>query len=577
MESRWYLFPGQTLENTKISDRSHALHITQTEWNKITGHLDRKKLIQEAIDREEAHRRYLDEGSKSMIKNWENSLENIRKRKEEERLRIIEQRKGDRMARFYELRKEQERIRNEYVEKVRHDIYIETGNARQLTGAYVEAEAMYEREKQLELKNKIKQHEIEEEAKWAKKVKEGAEEEVKEKQAKTGKEREKNLEFSKKLLKQIEENAKTQAEEREKQVQNERMDSIKAAREQECLEELEKIERKKKTDHLKQERNKQKEEIGKRKIQTEQEQKELDEVIQIYKEAKFNIDCMKKAREKEVMAIKESNEAAEEAAIRKAIAERDAAEEAKVRAKLEKDERLRQDRLKDRQRFIEKEKQRLKKEEELKKWDMLNRYKVDEITKKYDEQKRKEHWQKILEYRKTLLDQMIQLLLSKCLINEALVKKGRQPARSKNKKRSYDWWENIVNKEFMEKDSLENFRVGKDLFMFIVNELRVSLQPKGNILNSSRTTSSVEKKVAIALFYLASVSEYLVAIEIASYVQQTTILPIISGAIDGTHIPIKPPRQGQRDFINRKEWALVILQAVVDAKYRFKDICVKNP
>nr|CAH7736421.1 unnamed protein product [Callosobruchus chinensis] len=202
MESRWYLFPGQTLENTKISDRSHALHITQTEWGKITGHLDRKKLIQEDIDREEAHKRYLDDGSKSMIKNWENSLENIRKRKEEERLRTIEQRKGDRMARFYELRKEQERIRNEYVEKVKHDIYIETGNARQLTGAYVEAEAMYERERQLELKNKIKQHEAEEEARWTMKIKEDAKREAEEKQANSDKERVKNMEFSKKLLDQ---------------------------------------------------------------------------------------------------------------------------------------------------------------------------------------------------------------------------------------------------------------------------------------------------------------------------------------------------------------------------------------
>nr|CAH7736420.1 unnamed protein product [Callosobruchus chinensis] len=421
MESRWYLFPGQTLENTKISDRSHALHITQTEWGKITGHLDRKKLIQEDIDREEAHKRYLDDGSKSMIKNWENSLENIRKRKEEERLRTIEQRKGDRMARFYELRKEQERIRNEYVEKVKHDIYIETGNARQLTGAYVEAEAMYERERQLELKNKIKQHEAEEEARWTMKIKEDAKREAEEKQANSDKERVKNMEFSKKLLDQIEGNAKAKAEERQKQVQNETMDSIKAAREQKCLEEIEMLERKKKTEHLKQERKKQKEEVEKRRIQTEQEQKELDEVIQIYKEAKFNIDCMKKAREKElrdeqvarrdalakkVIAIKESTEAAEDAAIKKAIAERDAAEEAKVQAKLEKKERLRKDRIEDRQRFIDKEEQRLKKEQQLKKWDMLNRYKVDEVTKKYDEQKRKEQWQKILEYRKILLDQM---------------------------------------------------------------------------------------------------------------------------------------------------------------------------
>ncbi|CAH2005397.1 unnamed protein product [Acanthoscelides obtectus] len=423
MESRWYLFPGQTLENTKISERSHALHITQTEWGKITGHLDRNRLIQEAIDREATHKRYLDDGSKSMIKNWENSLENIRKRKEEERSRLIEQRKGDRMARFYELRREQERIRNEYVAKVKHDIYIDSGNARQLTGAYVEAEAMYERERQTELQKKIKQHEAQEEAKWAQKVKEGAEEEAKGKQEGAEKEKVRKAEFSKKLLDQIEENAREKAAEREKQIEKENIDLIKAQREQDCLKKLEILERKKKTENLKKERQKQIEDIRKRRIQAEQKQKELDEVIQIYKEAKFNIDCMKKAREKElrdqqvarrdaiakkVMAIKESNEAAEEAAIKEAIAERDATEEAQRRAKQEKLEKMRKERLEDRQKFIEKEKHRQYEEDELKKWGMLNRYKVDEVMKKYDEQKKKAHWKKILAYRKTLLDQMAQ-------------------------------------------------------------------------------------------------------------------------------------------------------------------------
>lgn len=66
---------GQTLENTKISDRAHALHITKSGWNNITRHLDRKKILQEAADKEAEVKRYLDEGSKNMTKNWENSLE----------------------------------------------------------------------------------------------------------------------------------------------------------------------------------------------------------------------------------------------------------------------------------------------------------------------------------------------------------------------------------------------------------------------------------------------------------------------------------------------------------------------
>lgn len=75
MESRWYVPPGKSLYNTKISDRQIALHITGKAWNNITKHLDRKRLIQEEIDKNEAHRKALKEGSEAMTKNWPNSLE----------------------------------------------------------------------------------------------------------------------------------------------------------------------------------------------------------------------------------------------------------------------------------------------------------------------------------------------------------------------------------------------------------------------------------------------------------------------------------------------------------------------
>lgn len=75
MESRWILFPGQTLSNTKISERHHALHIKAKNWGNITRHLDRKKIIQETIDKEESWKSYLRDGSKKMMENWQNSLE----------------------------------------------------------------------------------------------------------------------------------------------------------------------------------------------------------------------------------------------------------------------------------------------------------------------------------------------------------------------------------------------------------------------------------------------------------------------------------------------------------------------
>lgn len=74
MESRWYLEPGQTLSNTKISDRSIALHIPENCWKKITGHLDRKLLAERAIDKEKARRKAMKDESEAMVESWDNSV-----------------------------------------------------------------------------------------------------------------------------------------------------------------------------------------------------------------------------------------------------------------------------------------------------------------------------------------------------------------------------------------------------------------------------------------------------------------------------------------------------------------------
>jgi len=47
-----------------------------------------------------------------------------------------------------------------------------------------------------------------------------------------------------------------------------------------------------------------------------------------------------------------------------------------------------------------------------------------------------------------------------------------------------------------------------------------------------------------------------------------------AGAIDGCHIPVKPPSLNHTDFYNRKGWYSIILQALVDDVGNFTDICV---
>ncbi|XP_018359712.1 PREDICTED: putative nuclease HARBI1 [Trachymyrmex cornetzi] len=54
-------------------------------------------------------------------------------------------------------------------------------------------------------------------------------------------------------------------------------------------------------------------------------------------------------------------------------------------------------------------------------------------------------------------------------------------------------------------------------------------------------------------------------------------VPQVIGAIDGTHIPILPPADGYKDYINRKGWPSIILQAVVDNNLRFMNVNCQAP
>lgn len=121
--------------------------------------------------------------------------QNIRKKKEEERLRQIAQKKDDRMQKFFELRKEQEKMRAEYVDKVKKQIFRTTGYAKQLTSGFIESEVLYEREKQKEFEKFLENHEAEEESKYANEVNENAKKEKDEKREQQRKKKQQEKEY----------------------------------------------------------------------------------------------------------------------------------------------------------------------------------------------------------------------------------------------------------------------------------------------------------------------------------------------------------------------------------------------
>ena len=48
--------------------------------------------------------------------------------------------------------------------------------------------------------------------------------------------------------------------------------------------------------------------------------------------------------------------------------------------------------------------------------------------------------------------------------------------------------------------------------------------------------------------------------------------PMCAGAIDGTHIPIIAPVVDHVDYVNWKGYHSIVMQAVVDSKYLFRDV-----
>lgn len=62
--------------------------------------------------------------------------------------------------------------------------------------------------------------------------------------------------------------------------------------------------------------------------------------------------------------------------------------------------------------------------------------------------------------------------------------------------------------------------------------------------------------------------------EVIEGFQRKHRFPQIGGAIDGCHIPIITPQVHLADYYNRKGFYSVVLQAVVDHKYCFTDVCI---
>ncbi|XP_065680298.1 uncharacterized protein LOC105847669 isoform X2 [Hydra vulgaris] len=167
-------------------------------------------------------------------------------------------------------------------------------------------------------------------------------------------------------------------------------------------------------------------------------------------------------------------------------------------------------------------------------------------------------------------------------------------------------WFNEIFTQMEECEFKEHFRVNRNTFNFLVNELHPHL---GKTTTTMREPISVVKRVAVALHYLASCEEYCVVSSLFGIGKSTANLivhefinavndillpkyvkfplsvenlnkhsrdfeailgfPQCVGAVDGCRIPISAPKDQATSYYNYKGWYSIVLFAVVDSRYRF--------
>uniref|UniRef100_A0A8C3PC42 Putative nuclease HARBI1 n=1 Tax=Chrysemys picta bellii TaxID=8478 RepID=A0A8C3PC42_CHRPI len=171
---------------------------------------------------------------------------------------------------------------------------------------------------------------------------------------------------------------------------------------------------------------------------------------------------------------------------------------------------------------------------------------------------------------------------------------------------STDWWDRIVLRVWDDSQRLRNFHMPKGTFMELCDLLSPALKRQNTRMRAALT---VEKRVAIALWKLATPDSYrsvgnqfrvgkttvgAAVMQVAKAIIELLLRKVVTlgnvqvivdgfaamgfpncgGAIDGTHIPILAPEHQGTQYINRKGYFSMVLQALVDHRGRFTNINV---
>ncbi|XP_028325402.1 non-structural maintenance of chromosomes element 4 homolog A isoform X1 [Gouania willdenowi] len=175
--------------------------------------------------------------------------------------------------------------------------------------------------------------------------------------------------------------------------------------------------------------------------------------------------------------------------------------------------------------------------------------------------------------------------------------------------RSGTWWDCVVP-GLSAQEFVQSFHMSRESFKYICD------RTEDLLAKDDRLCVPVQKLIAIAIRKLATGSNYMATsqqfgvglstvfncvqefckavlkgllpvhirtpdsaqlIEKATFFKNHWEVPQCVGVIDARHIPVNVPEKYLRDYCNRRGWHSMVLQAVVDGKGLFWDVCVGFP
>ncbi|XP_068618097.1 trichohyalin-like [Battus philenor] len=393
------------------------LVMSKDEWSRIMGWTDLGRENPETVRKRE-YIRYLADTSAAMTKSWPNSLENVNKRNEELRRARIEAAEQAN-TNFYKQYVKRKREEQQRLLQDARDVYFKNKDSpKMFLRAVIETVTQKEREEQIKFMTELRRQEAERKDQDDKDIMRKAKEWNELMETRKKRRFDANKQYQKEILDQAHEVSERNRREYETELNLQKLDNMKADEEMAAIKKFEKEFKEAERARIYADAKRSKEEADARRNERAARDLMDERLLEVLRRSKARTDRKRKQTEKDVQDEKlrvlnaissrlESGDAAREErerqALEKAMKEREDKAEAQRQARIERQQKLKEERLEIHRQFLKSEEQRLHHLHTMRSWDLVNRFKNEEIYHDFLDKLRQEKKRKTNEYREDLL------------------------------------------------------------------------------------------------------------------------------------------------------------------------------